>query len=517
MKKVILIILLIISVLGIGGYVGFRYFLSTFGDQVALQYDKTPETPYKLSLNTAPFMDEANYEKQVNWLPHADIKTIQEKLMKREITLEALVKFYGTRIAKMDSNYNSVIRLNEKAVEEAILQDRAIEEGQDLKPLTGVVILVKDNIATYGMGTSAGSYALKDLYTKRHAFLVNTLIEDGAIVLGKTNLSEFSNFMSLPSSSGFSTLGGQTYNAFGKFDVGGSSSGSSVASSLGFATVTLGTETAGSLIFPAGQNGVVAIKPTMGLLSRDLIIPISEAQDTAGVIGQNVSDVHHVFLSALKKDKKDAMSHYHDDLSQEDLTRRLEKDALKGKKLAFIDDGTSEMAQIKVELEKLGAELVLVPFPEKASEIDMETVLLYGIVNDMNAFLSNEAVVSPLKDLEAIVAFNQEDATRAPFGQFYFERALSQKIDKDLYERTVQKNYDVSIGIIEDILKSTGAEAIVSLSNGLSGIYAPARCPAVTVPSGTKASGEPYGVTFVGGLCSDIKLLNLAYAYEQGR
>lgn len=516
MKKVLLIILAVIVVIGAGGYLGLRYYVKSLGDQLSLQYDKTPESPHKLVLDTAVFVDDENYDKQLGWLPEATIETIQDKLEAKEVTVQELVKFYGTRIAKLDSQFNAVLRVNKEALSEAALQDRAIENGEGLKPLTGVVVLAKDNIAVKGMSTSAGSFALSELYSTRDAFIIQTLKEQGAIVLGKANLSEFSNFMSLPSSSGYSTLGGQTRNAYGKFDVGGSSSGSSVAASLGMATVTLGSETAGSLVFPASQNSVVAIKPTMGLLSRDLIIPISEAQDTAGVIGRSVADVSSVFSAVLERDMNDSMSQYHDQLSSLGEAVSLSSEALNGKRFVVIDEGDTRMTGIISDLTRLGAEVVQVNFPEKAADINMLPVLTYGILHDLNAFLANKDIVTPLKNLEAIVTFNNEATDRAPFGQFYLEDALKATLSDVDYEILVEKNYQTGLEIIETLLKDHQADAIVSLSNGFSGVYAPARCPAVTVPSGYTESGEPYGVTFVGGLCDDFKLLNFAYGYEQG-
>lgn len=518
MKKVLIIIGIVLLVLSVGAYFGFQYLVSQLvGDQLELQND-TPATPHKLSVDTSSFdavLTDSEYDELSTWLVGATVTEIQAAIAKGDLSVESLVAFYGKRIGKLDASFNSVIRLNPDILEQARAQDEALAKGEALSPLTGVIVLAKDNISVEGMNTSAGSFALKDLSTDRHAFLVQTMVDKGALIIGKANLSEFSNFMSMPSASGFSTLGGQTKNAYGNFDVGGSSSGSSVASALSLSTVTLGSETAGSLIFPAGQNSVVAIKPTTGLLSRDLIIPIAEAQDTAGVIGRSVEDVFMVYKASMVKDMNDPYNDAFAALPQGAMEAELETDYLSGKRLGFVDNGSVEMKAMRADLERLGATIVDVTVTP-ASNPDMMNVLLYGIKNDLNAYLANDAVKSPLKDLAEIVAFNKESEDRAPFGQYYLETGLTNKDSKEEHEAIVVNNQSVTSKAIDDCLMENNLDGLVSMSNDMSGIYAPARYPAVTVPSGYKATGEPFGITFVGTFSDDINLLKLAYSYEQG-
>ncbi|MCT4632427.1 MAG: amidase family protein [Firmicutes bacterium] len=519
MKKFIIILVIVLGIIAIAIATMFAFMKSSVGDQIVLQYDEVPDTPYKLNLDTSDF-DNAISNKRYNALseiiPYGDIEEIQNMISKNQISIEELVSFYGKRISKLDREYNSVIRLNENALREARKEDENLKNGAALRELTGVIILVKDNVSVKGMNTSAGSYALKELKTDRSSFVVKSLQEKGAIILGKVNLSEFSNFMSMPSSNGFSTLGGQTKNAYGKYDVGGSSSGSSVAASLGFSTITIGSETSGSLIYPAGQNSVVAIKPSLGLVSRDLVIPISEAQDTLGYIGRNVKDVYKVFKYSLSKDENDPLSQNYDLLDENELNIELNKSYIQGKRLGILNDGSDEINKVIGDLKGLGCEVVEIQMSDELNSIDMMTVLSYGIKHDLNNYLQNPAVKSPHKNLEAIIAFNNIDDTRAPYGQYYLELGQGNSTSKDEYESIVKRNREISSEWIDKTLEENKIDYLVSMSNALSGVYAPAGYPAVTVPSGYRDNGEPYGVTFVGPLCKDLSLLNFAYGYEQG-
>lgn len=519
MKKIFVIlgVLGIVILIGIVGLVVVMKNLA--GDQIKMQYDEVPQTPYKIEVETKVFSEIISVERYAQlekWLSYGSIYEIQSKIKAGEITVEELVVFYVKRIEKNDGEYNSVLRLNENILEEARNQDKKIRDGEKLGPLTGVIVLVKDNVSVEGMGTSAGSYALKNLTTSRSSFVVDSLKSKGALILGKANLSEFSNFMSMPSANGFSTLGGQTKNAYGKYDVGGSSSGSSVAASLGFSTVTIGSETSGSLIYPAGQNSVVAIKPSLGLLSRDLVIPISEAQDTLGYIGRNVEDVYKVFKYSLLRDENDPLSQNYDLLDENELNIELDKSYIQGKRLGILNDGSNEINKVISDLKGLGCEVVEIQMSDELNNIDMMTVLSYGIKHDLNSYLQNPAVKSPHKNLEEIIAFNNIDDTRAPYGQFYLELGQGNSTIKDEYESIVKKNRKISSEWIDKTLEENKIDYLVSMSNALSGVYAPAGYPAVTVPSGYRENGEPYGVTFVGPLCKDLSLLNFAYGYEQG-
>lgn len=352
---------------------------------------------------------------------------------------------------------------------------------------------------------------------KQRGILFSEKLKDSdGIILGKANLSEWSNFMSMPSSNGFSVLGGQTKNSYGKYDVGGSSSGSSVSASLGFASVTLGSETAGSLIYPAGQNSVVAIKPTLGLLSRDLIVPISGAQDTAGIIGRSVEDVYKVFKSSIAYDENDPLGKHVKEFNLEDMQNQLDNNFLAGKRIGMLKEDSERASELKKELQQAGAEVVEISMDTMGEGIDMMSVLLYGMKEDVKAFLNHKDVISEYKSIKDIVDFNEIDAKdRKPYGNALHQQVLDGNLSKEEYEKIVAENRKIAGSIIDNAMREKNIEAIASFSNELSGIYAPAMYPAVTVPAGYKADGEPYGVTFVASLNEEYKLLNIAFSYEQ--
>ncbi|WP_432666684.1 amidase family protein [Wukongibacter baidiensis] len=520
-KKILIGIFIFIILLGIGGYL-FLKSIQGDGMQIAMQYENEVISKYKRELNFSDFneglknISKEKIEKIESVVINENIEYIQEEILKGTFSCEELVLFYVNRIKIYDGNYNSVIQLNPKALERAKEIDGKIQNGDELGELFGTIILIKDNIAEVNTNTSAGAYVLKDVKTKRDSFLVKKLKESDGIILGKVNLSEWSNFMSMPSSNGFSVLGGQTKNAYGKYDVGGSSSGSAVSASLGFASITLGSETSGSLIYPAGQNSVVAIKPTLGLLSRDLIVPISEAQDTAGVIGRSVEDVYKVFKSSIAYDENDPLGKHVKEFNIEDMQKGLDKNFLAGKRIGILKEDSERASELKKELQEAGAEVVEVSMDTMGDGIDMMSVLLYGMKEDVKALLSHKDVISEYKSLKDIVDFNKTDSKdRKPYGDELHQQALETDLSKEEYEKIVAENRKVAGSIIDNVMREKNIEVIASFSNELSGIYAPAMYPAVTVPAGYKEDGEPYGVTFVASLNEDYKLLNIAFSYEQ--
>lgn len=518
-KKIMIGIIIVVVIIAAGGFIVVKTIIKSM-DQVVMQVDNEKVSAYKRELEFSNYeeslagIDDKRIVELESYIVEKSIDSVRANLLNGDLTCEEIVLFYVNRIKENDGNYNAVIQLNPNALEYARNIDNKIENGQGLGKLDGVVVLIKDNVASKDMNTASGAYALKDLETTRDAFIVEVLDDNGAIILGKANLSEWSNFMSSPSSSGFSVLGGQTKNAYGKYDVGGSSAGSSVAASLNYSTVTVGSETAGSLIYPAGQNSVVALKPTMGLLSRDLIVPISEAQDTAGIISRSVGDLRTIFKVMIKKDANDQATAIIDSFDLASLDTKLDPTSLEGKKLGFVDNGSIELKQIVEEFRSLGAEVIEVKFDDSIKKIDMLTVLSYGIKNDVNAFLSNDAVRSDMKSLSQIVAFNKEDESRMPFGQTYLESGLDLQLTRAEYEKIVSNNRMISRTAIDQVLQENKIEAIISISNELSGIYAPAGYPALTIPSGFRDSGEPYGVTIVGSKNADGVLIELGYGYE---
>ena len=453
------------------------------------------------------------------FLETATIPDIQARFVSAELDAETLVLYCLQRTQAFDENkLNSVLELNPDALEIARALDTEREDGKVRGSLHGIPVLLKDNIATGDkLHTSAGALALKDARGDTDAFIVERLRDAGAIILGKANLSELSNYMTSESVNGYSTLGGHTRNPYGRFDVGGSSSGPSVAASANFATVTVGTETAGSLIYPAGQNSVVAFKPSLGAVSRDRIIPITEAQDTAGPIGRNVTDVA-VLLSVLTaEDKSDPRAADAATLSELDFTSFLEPNALQGKRIGVIKSIGLE-SNLKQDVigafEEAGAEVVEVTW--QPARVNYVPVLEYGIKHDLQAYFDTVGEASPVRSLIEVIAFNKANLeVAAPYGQDLLEAAQEAELSETDYEAMVSANEQKAVDSIRSQLTENNLDAFLSVSNELSGDYAPAGFPAITVPAGYKASGEPVGITLLGDYLSDAELIGIAYAFEQ--
>ncbi|MBN8049394.1 hypothetical protein J0A94_16300, partial [Paraclostridium bifermentans] len=347
--------------------------------------------------------------------------------------------------------------------------------------------------------------------------IVKKLREEGAIILGKTNLSEFANYMSTKSSSGYSALGGQTQNPYGKFDVGGSSSGSASSVASGFSVASIGTETAGSIIYPSSQNSVVGIKPSIGLVSRDRIVPIAESQDTAGVISKNVDDAALILNSIYGYDPNDKDT-VESKNSDENYIKYLNEKSIKGMKIAILKPiavRNSDLVffdNIEKDLKNMGAKTHIVSFSNEVNNIKMSESLEAGFKFDIDKYLKT-AKVNGVNSLKDIVDINKEDLeNRAPYGQDLLEKSLSNKMSSEEYKNLVESNKNIASKEIDSILKN--ADVIVSLSNQAATAYAPAGYPALTVPAGYKSNGEPIGITFVGSKFEEGKLLKIANVYE---
>ncbi len=347
----------------------------------------------------------------------------------------ALTQAYLDRIAAIDDagpRLNAVIEINPNALAEADARDAEQKAGKPRGALHGIPVLLKDNIDTVGMVNSAGSLALADNKPARDAFLVERLRAAGAVILGKTNLSEWANFRSTRSTSGWSSRGGQTKNPY-VLDRNpcGSSSGTGTAIAASLATIGVGTETDGSIICPASVAGLVGLKPTVGLVSRSGVIPISVSQDTAGPMGRTVSDVALLLTALAGVDEKDPAGAAAKGKVADDYTTFLKADALKGKRLGvlrqamgFHPDVDKAMTDAIDKLKAAGAEVVDVKVATYNDWNDPEfEVLLYEFKDGLNTYL--KASGSPQASLEALIAWNKANADRAMpfFGQEIFERA----------------------------------------------------------------------------------------------
>jgi len=475
------------------------------------------------------------------------IVAMQELMKKGDLTSQQLVEIYLSRIEKIDGRLNSMIEINPDALAIAAKMDQERSQGKVRSAMHGIPFVVKDNIETADkMKTTAGSLALLNAPTpKNDAFIIKQLRESGAVLLGKTNLSEWANFRSENSSSGWSGRGGQTRNPY-ILDRSpcGSSSGSGVAVSANLIAVAVGTETDGSIICPSSINGIVGIKPTLGLLSRSGIIPLAHSQDTAGPMARTVSDAA-IMLQAMAaedaNDKVDLTKGGKIDFSI-DYTKNLDKEGLKGARIGVARQYFGRNAELDKILEqnlklmqKQGAILVDVEFPEldNFGEAEYE-VLLYEFKHDLNKYLKNRG--GEFNTLEKLIQYNKDNADKEMpyFNQEIFEQAQAKgELTDELYVSSLKKSKYLSQEKgINDVMTEHKLDAIVAPSNtpswmidliygdsfggfvSSSSLAAVSGYASITVPSGF-IKEMPIGLSFIGGAYSEAMLIKLAYAFEQ--
>lgn len=490
-------------------------------------------------------------------LREVTIDELQAALEKGETTSLELVRAYKARIEAIDwsgPSLHSVIELNPEAEEIATALDAERQEKGPRGPLHGLPILIKDNIDTDDqMHTTAGSLALIGSKPQQDAFVVKGLREAGAIILGKTNLSEWANFRSTHSSSGWSGRGGQTRNPYiTTHNPCGSSSGSGVAVSANLCVAALATETDGSIVCPAHMNGVVGIKPTIGLLSRAGVVPVSHSQDTVGVHARTVRDAALVLGAMTGIDANDDVTANSEGKSFEDYSQFLDKDALKGARIGVLrkyysgyNSHTDKIFEAAIEtIRSLGAEIVdpadLPTAEEMKGSKDETTVLTYDFKADLNAYLATRVPderypgAKILRSLEEVMEFNKENADRELnyFGQEIMEIAQGRgPLTEEEYTTALANNRrrggkeGIDAVLAEHnltaLIAPTGQPSWpIDLVNGdhfggaSSSPAAIAGYPLVTVPAGD-VYGLPVGLTFMAGAYSEPTLIKLAYAFEQ--
>lgn len=478
-------------------------------------------------------------------LDEETISSLREKLDSGKYSSGQLVQLYLNRIATIDKkgpNLNAIIEVNREAIAIAKAMDKEIKEEKLRGPLHGIPIVIKDNIDTGDkMQTTAGSLAMMGNVASNDAFIVKRLRDAGAIIIGKTNLSEWANFRSTQSSSGWSGRGGQTKNPYIlDHNPCGSSAGSGVAVAANLCTVAVGTETDGSVVCPASVNGVVGIKPTVGLISRTGIIPISKTQDTAGPIARTVKDAA-ILLGVLSGiDNSDSITNESKGKGYTDYTQFLDLNALKGKRIGIErkPQGNNQFinALLKKSLDLLkqnGATIIEIEYIDKIEALGSAEfeVLQYEFKDGLNNYLASaNAKVKSLKD---IIDFNiaNEDKSMPYFKQETLESSNSKKglIDKK-YIDSLEKCHNGSKKILDDVFHDNKLDAICGITMGpacsIDTIYGdrwgysltmPAAIsgyPHITVPGG-KVYDLPVGFSFFGTSYSEPKLIGIAYAYEQ--
>ena len=482
-------------------------------------------------------------------LDEATFSVLQARMASGKDSARSLAEKYLSRIEAIDRNgpaLHAVIEVNPDALGIADQMDSERRQGRVRGPLHGVPVVIKDNVATGDrMLTTAGSLALAGGPAPKDAFLVERLRTAGAVILGKTNLSEWANFRSTHSSSGWSARGGQTRNPYAlDRNPSGSSSGSAVAVSANLAAAAIGTETDGSIVSPSSNNALVGIKPTVGLVSRSGVVPIAPSQDTAGPMARTVADAAALLSAVSGQDPADDATTASPSPTI-DYTSFLRRDGLAGARLGIVRNrlfgnhaATDRLAETAIaDLKAQGAVIVdpaVIPTLGQFDESEFE-VLLFEFKESLNRFLLWFGPHAAVRSLRDLIAFNQAQATDElrHFGQEIFLMADTKSgLTSNDYKLALERNRRLArTEGIDAVMKRFNLDALVaptggpawltdlvngdsSMSPSPSTIAAVAGYPHVTVPMGSYR-GLPIGLSFFGRAWSEPTLLRIAYAYEQ--
>jgi amidase len=473
----------------------------------------------------------------------ATIADLHDSMQRGKTSSAEIVDWYLQRIETIDRNgprLNSIIEVNPDARSIARALDEEWRASGPRGPLHGIPVVLKANIDTADqMYTSAGSLALADHVPAADAFLVKRLRNAGAVILGKANLSEWANFRSSRSSSGWSSVGGQTLNPYDTArSPCGSSSGSGVAVAANLTVVAVGTETDGSVVCPSGINGIVGIKPTLGLVSRSGIIPIAHSQDTAGPMARTVRDAA-ILLTAMTgidaDDPATASAEVHHDYSA-----NLTADGLNGRRIGVVrswygagsNPNVDALFEAAVEtLRASGAEIVDdIEFEAGDIYDDEYEVLLYEFRADLNAYLESSG--APVQSLADVIAYNDANADRVMpiFGQEIFLLAAEKgPLTDEAYREALSGSKDAARGLLDSAMEEHQLDALIAPTNGpawmidhingdsfsigSSSLAAISGYPNITVPTGY-VSGLPIGLSFIGKAWNEKQLIEMAYAFE---
>lgn len=478
-------------------------------------------------LNFAPFEVElAKFEGRAAEIARlvkgSDIAALSEMLRAKTLTAFDLTLHYLRRIRRMQ-NLNAVLELNPDALALAAAADRSAAFGD----LHGIPILIKDNIGTGDrMHTTAGADVLRHARADRDALLVSRLRASGAVLLGKTNLSEWANFFANEAPpNGFSANGGQTRNPYGLHDVGGSSAGSAAAAAAGLCAAAVGTETHGSIVYPSLCNGLYGLKPSIGLISRDRVIPITDATDTAGPMARTATDMAVLMDVMMSHDPQDAayVEAAADPrgaaLLKSGLASALAQDGLRGRRigLARTRDGgetyRAAFAGMRAALRAAGAVVVSVTLPKfRSSFID---IMSHGYVHGLASYF--EATGAPVHSAHEVAEYNRRDmAHRAPNGMGRLERALQNSWTHEEYAANVHDARARAREVIETTLRDHELDFIATFSPlGFDERFVMAGAPLLALPGGFLPNGRPYGFTLGARWLEDAALVAAAGAWER--
>ncbi len=476
-----------------------------------------------------------------------DIDFIRQGYESNAFTVQEVVQAYLNRIEQIDKNgpkINSIISINPDALKIAEELDKELKEGKIRGPLHGIPVILKDNIDTHDkMPTTAGSRALMNSFPLQDSYVAKKLRQAGAVIIAKANLSEWANFRGELSSSGWSGVGGQTKNPY-VLDRNpcGSSSGSAVAVSANLTMLAVGTETNGSIVCPSQINGIVGIKPTVGLVSRSGIIPISFTQDIAGPMARTLKDAAIMLGAMVGIDSADSKTLASEGKYYTDYTKFLKKDALKGKRIGLYKAPLGNNYKVDTLfnqavkfLKSRGAEIIEIDrIGAPRTGYYSFQIMLYEYKDGLNKYFQSLGENAPIKSLEDLIAFNKQDSVELKyFNQAYLEMAqkkddLNSKEYKDFLAKMLRGSRE---GGIDSVMNLHNLDAIIaptggpawktdhlngdSFQLGSSSPAAQAGYPSITVPMGF--IGElPVGISFFGRAWSEPLLIEIAYAYEQG-
>ena len=462
---------------------------------------------------------EADYTQLEPLIFNQNIPSIQINISQGKLTYEKLTQWYLFRIVKFENDknkaLNNIISINPNAVNEARRKDR--NKASNNHPVFGMPILLKDNIDFEGLPTTAGAHALQ-FNNAKDAYIVERLKNNGAIILGKVNLSEWANYLCLECPNGYSAIGGQTLNPYGvrKIDTGGSSAGSGSSMAANYAAAAVGSETSGSILSPSSQHSIVGLKPTTGLLSRSGIVPISSTFDTPGPMTRNVMD-NAILLDAMSgTDKNDPASI--NNPPNKKYWEDVKTGSLAGVKFgvvkAFLRDSLYKLNVEKIK--SAGAVMIEIEFEQNNNE-GFGTLLNTDMKVDLADYLKEHAGAKiPYRNVADIIAFNKLDTLKSiPYGQGRFDGIMKENktyVEIENLKKAVRKS---GVGYFEKPMQQFQLDFILSIANRSAGFAAAANYPCITVPMGYRTSGEPVGITFISRPFMEDRLLKVAFAFEQ--
>ena len=446
-----------------------------------------------------------------------DISSIQSHISKGRFNYEDLVKFYIYRIYKfeMDTDLylNSIISLNSEIINEAKELDR---KNKPDNLLYGIPILVKDNINVEGMVTSAGASVFRKNFIDNNARVIDNLKKNNVLILGKLNMSEWAYYFCRPCPVGYSSLGGQTLNPYGRkvFESGGSSSGSGVSIAANFAAASIGTETSGSILSPSSKNSLVGLKPTIGSVSRSGIVPISSFFDTSGPMTTNVYDNALLFNSMIGYDGEDKLSYRADKIDLEEMKNFNPKNIVAGISSNYLNDSLITIALNDLKI--IGI-LNTVYNPKQYLSPSFRSILTSDMKRDLPKYISKYAN----KDIQVlnvtdIIEFNNKDTLiNAPYGQYLFNQIKKDKVsDFELNQMKINTK-SLATNYLNKIMINYDFDIFISVDNSMAGIAAAAHFPALTIPMGYRNDGQPSNITFITTSKNEQLLYNIAYRYEK--